>query len=58
MVHKMAVTNDATERGIKDIQEFANCSKHAGIRRQLRIVANEHWLRIPAFKKNVMEEEL
>ncbi len=58
VVHNMAVTNDAAERGIKDIQEFANCSKHGGIRSQLIMVANDHRVRIPAFKKNVMEEEL
>ncbi len=53
VVHNMAVTNDAAERGIKDIQEIAG-----GIRSQLIMVANDHRVRIPAFKKNVMEEEL
>ena len=54
----MAVTNDAAEIGIKDIQEFANCSKQGGIRSQLIMVANDHRVRFPCFKKNVTEEEL
>ncbi len=58
IVHQFAVCNDSAERGIKDIQEFANLSKHGGIRAQLVMVANDHRARIPAFKKNVMEEEL
>ncbi len=55
VVYNMAVTNDAAERGIKDIQEFGNCSKQGG---KLIMVANDHRVRIPYFKKNVMEEEL
>ena len=49
MVQHIAVVNDAAERGIKDIQEYANASDNETYRNQIIVVANDHRHKIPKF---------
>ena len=58
VVKNMNVVNDAAERGIKDVTEYANFARDGTYRDEIIIVSNSHRCRIPEFLKNEMEENL
>ncbi len=57
-VSNLEVVNDSAERGIKDIQDYANSAQDGGHREKIAIVSSSHRIKLPEFKKNEMEEEL
>ncbi len=57
-VHNLEVVNDSAERGIKDIQDYANSANDGGHREKIQLVSSSHRIKLPEFKKNEMEEEL
>lgn len=54
----LAVVNDAAERGIKDITDYANVARDGTCRERIILVSNSHRIKIPSFLKNEMEENL
>ena len=58
IVVNMAVVNDAAERGVKDIQEYANAAMDGSCREQIILVSNAHREKIPKFLKNEMKKNL
>ena len=58
IVAEIAVVNDTAERGVKDIEEYANMAKDGEKRQNMVLVSNSHRSKIPEFKKNEMENEL
>ena len=56
IVNRIVVVNDAAERGIKDIQEYANAAGDSEDRGNIVLVSNSHRVKIPVFSKNEMEE--
>ena len=57
-VQYLAVVNDAAERGVKDVQDYANAAGDGSYREQIVLVANSHRAKLPSFLKNEMEEHL
>ena len=58
VVAEIAVVNDTAERGVKDIEDYANKAKDGVKRQNMVLVSNSHRSKIPEFKKNEMENEL
>ncbi len=58
IVRNLAVVNDAAERGVKDIQDYANAAMDGTCRERIVLVSNSHHVKIPQFLKNEMEENL
>ena len=56
VVMNVAVVNDAAERGINDIQEYANAAQNAFCRVRIVLAFNFH--RPSCFLKNEMKENL
>ena len=54
----LAVVNDAAERCVRDIQEYANAANDGNQRGNIILVSTSHRVRIPTFLKNEMEENL
>lgn len=54
----LAVVNDAAERGVKDIQDYANIARDGTCRERMILVSNSHRMKIQSFLKNEMEENL
>lgn len=51
----LAVVNDTAERGVKDIEDYANSAHDAEQRGRVVLVSNSHRAKLPDFKKNEME---
>ena len=58
IVKNIAVVNDAAERGVKDIQEYADAAQDGSCRERIVLVANSHRAKLPSFQKNEMEEHM
>ena len=58
VVERLSVVNDAAERGVKDIQDYANAAKDGSSRERMVLVSNSHRIKIPKFLKNEMEEHM
>lgn len=58
IVRNIAVVNDAAERGIKDIQEYANAAQDGSCRERIVLVTSSHRRKLPSFLKNEMEENM
>lgn len=58
VVNDLAVVNDTAERGVKDIEDYANQAMDGTKRENMVLVSNSHRSKIPEFKKNEMENEL
>ena len=58
IVCNIPVVNDAAERGVKDVQDYANSANDGAYRGKIVVVANTHRVKIPQFLKNEMEENL
>jgi hypothetical protein len=58
IVCHIPVVNDAAERSVKDIQDYASVAKDGKHRENIMLVSNSHRAKIPAFLKNEMEEHL
>ncbi len=56
LVSSLSVVNDAAERGVKDVQDYANASRDGNYRERIVLVSNSHRSKIPKFFKNEMEE--
>ena len=52
VVEKLAVVNDAAERGVKDIQDYANAARYGSSREGIVLVSNSHCIKIPKFLNN------
>ena len=57
-VSHLEVVNDTAERGVKDIQEYANAARDGGQRGRIILVSNSHRVKLPQFQKNEMENNL
>ena len=58
-VSNVAVVNDAAERGVKDVQDFANAAMDGATHRgHIILVSNSHRAKLPEFLKNEMEENM
>lgn len=57
-VQSIKVVNDAAERGVKDVTDFANASQDGANLGRIILVSNSHRVRIPSFQKNEMEENM
>lgn len=58
IVSNIAVVNDAAERGVKDVQDFANTAMDDAHRGRIILVSNSHRAKLPEFLKNEMEENM
>lgn len=56
IVKHIAVVNDAAERGIKDIQDYANVAQDGTHRERIVLVTHAHRKMIPDFKKKEMDK--
>ena len=56
LISSPSVVNDPAERGVKDVQDYANASRDGNYREQIVLVSNSYRSRIPKFFKNEMEE--
>ena len=54
----LAVVNDTAERGIKDVEEYANASQDGEQRGKIILVSNSHRAKLPAFLKSEMEHHI
>ncbi len=52
IVNGITVVNDAAERGVKDVQDYANAARDGDHRGQIVLVSSSHRLKIPNFLKN------
>ena len=57
-VSHLAVVNDAAERGVKDIQDYANAARDGTHRGDIILVSGSHRLKMRDFLKNEMEEHM
>ncbi len=57
-VRHLAVVNDAAERAVKDIQDYAEMARDGPYRGDMIITTNDHRIRIPEFLKNAMENDI
>ena len=44
------------ERGVKDIQDYADAASDVAYRGRNILVSNSHWIKLTGFNKNEMEE--
>lgn len=58
VVHNLEVVNDAAERGVKDVQDYANTARDGVQRGRIALVSASHRIKVPEFLKNEMEENL
>ena len=58
ILSSISVVNDTAERGVKDVEDYANSSKDSEHRGRIVLVSNSHRSRIPEFKKNEMENNI
>lgn len=58
IVANIAVVNDAAERGVKHVQDYADDAMDDVNRGHIILVSNSHRVKLPDFLKNEMEENL
>ena len=58
VISTISVVNYTAERGVKDIEDFANASKDSSQRDKIILVANYHRSCLPEFLKSEMENEI
>ena len=58
VVNDLAVVNDTAERGVKDIEDYANQATDGVKRENTTLVSNSHRSKLPDFKKNEMEKRI
>ena len=58
VVNNLAVVNDSAERGLDDIEDYANQATDGAKWKNMVLVSNSHRSKIPEFKKNEIENEL
>ncbi len=58
VVENIEVVNDAAERGVKDVKEYAKVAKDGRYHEQIILVSSSHRIKIPSFHKNEMENNL
>ena len=58
IVTKLEVVNDVAERGVKDIQDYADAARDGAYRERIILVSNSHRIKLPGFSKNEMDEYL
>ena len=51
----LGVVNDTPERGVKDIQEYANAARDGSQRGHIILVFNSHTVKLREFQKNKMK---
>ena len=51
----LEVVNDTAERGVKDIQEYANAARDNGQTGRIILVSNSHIVKLREFLKNEMK---
>ena len=54
-LYSLDVINITAERGVKDIQEYANAATDKGRRGRTILVSNSQKVTLPEFKKNEMK---
>jgi hypothetical protein len=55
VVRKLKVVNDVAERGVKDIEDYANSANDGAHRIRIILVCNSHRFKLPGFTKHEME---
>ena len=58
VITELAVVNDTAERGVKDVEDYANIAKDSDKRQKMVLVSNSHRSKISSFMKNEMEEKM
>lgn len=58
VIQDLAVVNDTAERSVKDVEEFANSARDGDKRGKIVTVAGSHRIKIPEFKKALMETDI
>ena len=58
VVENLAVVNDAAERGVKDIQDYANAARDGSSHERIILMSNSHRIKLPKFLKNEMKEHM
>ena len=56
IVKNISVVNDAAERGVKDIQDFAECARDSFTRERMVLVSSSHRAKLPQFLKKDMDK--
>ena len=54
----IAVVNDTAERGVKDVENYANASIDSEHRGKIILVPNSHRAKLPQFLKSEMENNI
>ena len=54
-LYSLDVINNTAERGVKDIQEYANAARDKGRRGHTILVSNSQKVTLPEFTKNEMK---
>ena len=52
VMEKLAVVNDAAERGVTHIQDYANAARDGSSREGIVLVSNSHCIKFPKFLSN------
>ena len=55
VVLNLSVVNDTADRCVKDVQDFANTARDGEYHDRIVLVSNSHWIKMPNFLKNEME---
>ena len=58
VVLNLSVVNDTAERCVKDVQDFANTARDGEYHDRIVLVSNSHWIKMPNFLKNEMENNI
>ena len=58
VIQDLAVVNDTAERSVKDVEEFANSARDGDKRGKIVTVAGSHRIKIPEFKKALMDTDI
>ena len=51
VVNELAVVNDAAERGVKDVTDYANAARDGAMRSRIITVASSHRADAPTLRK-------
>ena len=57
-MRNLAVVNDTAERGVKDVEDYANPAHDGAQRGRIILVVNSHRFKLPEFLKNEMENNI
>ena len=58
IISSLSVVNDTAERGIRDIEDYANSAKGGQERDRIILVSNSHRCKVKDFLKNEMENDI